>query len=219
MNRLRELRKRKGLTQSDLAEKLGVTSMSISRYENGKDEINNKNLKKLSEIFDVSIDYLLGNTEEEHSSDWQEISIKPVPVFSEGSFTAPLVASLRCGYNHSGTRVYDVLQEIELPSSFKTKYGDDIVLIKAIGESMMPTIRPRDLLICKPGNAWKDGSVVVINIDDSDTIKRIQRTKDGGIDLIPDNPEYRTTHFTKTELADYPLHVLGRIVRNMGQDL
>lgn len=84
---------------------------------------------------------------------------------------------------------------------------------------MLPTIRPRDMLICKPGDKWENGSVVVINLEDSDTIKRIFRAEDGGIDLVPDNPEYRTKHFSPEKMQDCCPHVLGRIIRNMGQDL
>ena len=62
-------------------------------------------------------------------------------------------------------------------------------------------------------------SVVVINIDDSDTIKRIYRAEDGGIDLKPDNSNYLILHFTQNQLQINPPHVLGKIVRNMGQDL
>lgn len=210
------------MTQSDLAERLGVSAMQISRYENGKDEINNRNLVKLSEIFCVSIDYILGNVDADSPDaqpEWRDIKVKPVPKFAEETFKVPLVATLRCGYNRAGQRVYDVIQDVDLPPSYRDKYGDDILLIKAIGESMLPTIRPRDLLICKPGDSWTEGAVVAVNIDDSDTIKRIHRAKDGGIDFVPDNPKYREIHFSKSDLQSYPPHILGRVVRNMGQDL
>ena len=221
MNRLRELRKRKSMTQNELADILGVSAMSISRYESGKDGISNKSLVKLSEIFGVSIDYILGNTDADTDAqpEWRDIKVKPVPKFAEETFKVPLVATLRCGYNRAGQRVYDVIQEIDLPPSYRDKYGEDILLIKAIGESMLPTIRPRDLLICKPGDSWTEGVVVAVNVDDSDTIKRIQRAQDGGIDLVPDNPKYREIHFSKSDLQSYPPHILGRVVRNLGQDL
>ena len=60
MNRIQILRKENNLTQQDLAEKLGVSNKSISKYERGEREPDFNTLKKLSNIFNVSIDYLLG---------------------------------------------------------------------------------------------------------------------------------------------------------------
>ena len=60
MNRLKELRKEKGLTQTDLAELLEVTKLTIHNWENGVFSIKSDRLKKLCEIFDVDAPYLLG---------------------------------------------------------------------------------------------------------------------------------------------------------------
>ena len=59
-NRLKELRKEKGLTQTDLAELLEVTKLTIHNWENGVFSIKSDRLKKLCEIFDVDATYLLG---------------------------------------------------------------------------------------------------------------------------------------------------------------
>lgn len=58
-----ELRKLNGLTQRDVALKLGISQPSYIRYENGKSEPTLSNLVKLADIFDVSTDYLLGRKE------------------------------------------------------------------------------------------------------------------------------------------------------------
>lgn len=60
MNRLKELRKQKKLTIVELAEKLGVTKLTILNWEHGTHEIKGSNAKKLAEYFNVSIPYLLG---------------------------------------------------------------------------------------------------------------------------------------------------------------
>ena len=60
MNRLKELRKEKGLTQDDLAELLEVTKVTIFNWENGVSSIKPDRLKKLCEIFGVDMPYLLG---------------------------------------------------------------------------------------------------------------------------------------------------------------
>ena len=61
--RLIEQRKGNGLTQRQLAGYLEITQPSYIRYENGSAEPSLENLVKLADIFDVSIDYLLGREE------------------------------------------------------------------------------------------------------------------------------------------------------------
>ena len=65
-----KLRKSHNLSQEDLAEKLNVYRQSISKWENGQSIPETEKLIELSEIFNVSIDYLL------KSSEIDEISIR-----------------------------------------------------------------------------------------------------------------------------------------------
>ena len=55
-----ELRTKKGLSQEALAEKVSVTRQAVSRWENGETTPNPETLKRLSVLFDVSINTLLG---------------------------------------------------------------------------------------------------------------------------------------------------------------
>ncbi|MFR0018625.1 MAG: helix-turn-helix domain-containing protein [Paraclostridium sp.] len=62
--RLRNLRKEKQITIEQLANDLGSAKSTISRYENGLRDPKKDFLELLSKYFDVSVDYLLGNTDE-----------------------------------------------------------------------------------------------------------------------------------------------------------
>lgn len=62
MNRLKELRKEKGLTQQQLAEKIGTTKLTISNWENEKHVIKTSTAKELAELFNVNVEYLLGES-------------------------------------------------------------------------------------------------------------------------------------------------------------
>lgn len=63
-NRLRELRKQKELTQTDLGKLLNLSKQTISVYENGGADPNPETLNKLADFFGVSVDYLLGRTDD-----------------------------------------------------------------------------------------------------------------------------------------------------------
>lgn len=58
--RLRELRKERGLTQSQMAGRLGVTPSMVSAYENGIRQPSYEVLIKIARLYGVSSDYLLG---------------------------------------------------------------------------------------------------------------------------------------------------------------
>lgn len=60
-NRIRDLRKKRGLTQKQLAQKLNVSEQAIAGYEQNARRPNPDMLKDLANIFEVSVDYLLGN--------------------------------------------------------------------------------------------------------------------------------------------------------------
>lgn len=60
MNRLKELRKEKGLTQQELADEIGTTKLTVLNWENNKHAIKTDKAQKLAEFFGVSVGYLLG---------------------------------------------------------------------------------------------------------------------------------------------------------------
>ena len=62
--RLKELRKKRNISQLKLALDLNMNQNTISRYENLEREADYKTLIKIADYFDVSIDYLLGRTEQ-----------------------------------------------------------------------------------------------------------------------------------------------------------
>ena len=61
--RLKELRKAKKITQLKLAMDLHLNQNSISRYESGEREADYKTLIAFADYFDVSVDFLLGRTD------------------------------------------------------------------------------------------------------------------------------------------------------------
>lgn len=63
MNNIKKIRKERSIKQSELAKILGVDQGTLSRFENGDRRIDSDTLLKLSKYLDLSIDYILGNTD------------------------------------------------------------------------------------------------------------------------------------------------------------
>ena len=59
MNRLKELRKEKRLTQEELAREIGISKITVLRWENGERQIKLDKAQKLADFFGVSIAHLL----------------------------------------------------------------------------------------------------------------------------------------------------------------
>ena len=62
--RLADTRKRRDLSQVELAKKAGLPATAISHFESGGRKPSFDNLRKLADALDVSIDYLMGRTDE-----------------------------------------------------------------------------------------------------------------------------------------------------------
>ncbi|MCI8760981.1 MAG: helix-turn-helix transcriptional regulator [Clostridia bacterium] len=67
MNRIKQLRLEKHLLQSDVAKYIGKSERIVGFYEKGERDPNTDTLLKLSELFDVSVDYILGKSDVKNS--------------------------------------------------------------------------------------------------------------------------------------------------------
>lgn len=80
MNRIREARKAKSLTMKKLGQIVGVSESAISMYETDKREPDNATLVKISDVLEVTVDYLLCKTS---SNDFEATKEKPLAVGEE----------------------------------------------------------------------------------------------------------------------------------------
>ena len=72
--RIAEERKKKGMTQEDMAEKLNLSRQAISKWESGSSFPDTENLLKLSLLFSVSVDYLLKGEMVEEKNKEEEVA-------------------------------------------------------------------------------------------------------------------------------------------------
>ena len=75
--RIQKGRKEAGLSQEELAEQLGVSRQAVSRWENDNGYPEMEKIIRLSQIYQVSLDYLVGNEQEKSGEDisvmsWQK---------------------------------------------------------------------------------------------------------------------------------------------------
>lgn len=136
MFHLRELRKAKSMKQSELAEKLGLSPSAIGMYEHGRRDPDNDTLVTISQIFDVTTDYLLGKTSDPHGYSVNKVSSIPATAEPANDFLNELFADrpdvcnlLKNGVyaDKNGTLVKKNLSE--LPSTAKENLRNNILFI------------------------------------------------------------------------------------------
>lgn len=111
--RLQNLRKKNGMTQEILAEKLNITRQTVSKWERGESTPDFECLIKISELFQVSIDYLLkgepssspGRTVTNHTKTqrFHPLSLLGVCLFLGGLITNIVLFLLSVIYNMNWT--------------------------------------------------------------------------------------------------------------------
>lgn len=74
MNRIKEIRERKGIGQKELAEKINTSQQAISLYETGKREPRLETWQKLADFFQVPVPYLQGQSDIENVTSYETLS-------------------------------------------------------------------------------------------------------------------------------------------------
>ena len=91
-DRIKQLRKQKGLTQKEMAEAVGVGVSTVAMWESGKRTPSFKLLNDLSDLFDKSIDYILGTSDDDRS---QKLNAAQVEQLGTWEIQSELIDILR----------------------------------------------------------------------------------------------------------------------------
>ena len=197
MIRLKELRKKNGLSQAKFAKQINVAQNTVSNWENGNRSIDSEKAIAIAEFFGVTIDYLLGNNIDNN--------IEPISL-PKDVVKIPVLSRIPAGIPIEA--IEDVLEYIEIPEEM-TRGGKEFFALKIQGDSMYPEYLSGDIVIFEvsPTCETGDDCAVMVNGDDA-TFKRIER-KENGIMVKPLNPEYETMFFTNEEIETKPVRILG----------
>ena len=98
VNRIKELREEKGMTQQRLSIELGVTQEAVSGYENGRHYISMPCLLKLSEMFNVSCDYILCLSDIRNMTAVKDLSPEEIELISDFRSLLPSERAMLKGY-------------------------------------------------------------------------------------------------------------------------
>lgn len=196
MNRIRELRKRMGVSMNTLARRLQIAESTLGYWERGVYEPSRDMLVELSSIFSVPIDYILGNDEaiERHSDNW-------IPVYGKVAAGIPI------------EEITDIVDMEEIPAEW-LKDGSKYLALEIHGESMMPNFREGDHVLVRRQPDVENGEIAIVQVNgDSATCKKIKKTTEGMF-LLSLNPAYEPIFYSAKDVETLPVEILGRVMEN-----
>ena len=203
MNRVKELRKQKHITQEELGKVLDIQKAAISKYENGRAEPSTEVLKKMSAYFGVSIDYLLGNSPAKLSAQTLGRGVR-IPVLGRVVAGIPIEA------------VEEILDYEEITPELAAT--GEFFALKIRGHSMEPRMMEGDVVIVRRQDDVDSGDVAIVLVNgDEATVKRVKKQEDG-ITLIANNISvYEPHYYSNKEIEELPVRILGKVVELRGK--
>lgn len=202
---LKELRKEKGLTQSKLAEKLGLSRSTIAMYETEGSEPDLATLLSIAKFFNVSVDYLVGSNALIAMSNITPANLTTsfvkVPVFGEIPAGIP-IEMIDTSY----------IEDYEDISTELLKGDKKAFCLKVRGESMMPKFEDGDILVLLQQEDCKSGDYCAVSINHTEcTFKKVIKHPNG-VTLQPLNPTFEPMFFTNQQIEELPITILGVVV-------
>ena len=191
--KIKQFMHKNNLTQSLLADRIGIKQSTISSWVRGKTEPSFETLKKIQKVFGVSFTdddapYI------ELNKDWVEIK-----------FYEDIRASAGCGIdNHcEGYELLMVDRKLLNPRVDPAKHHG----IRVQGDSMEPTFKDGDVIFVEAYNGdFVNNRIYIIKRQGDIFIKRVKKSGDT-FDIISDNADYENYKLERPEFE-----IIGRVV-------
>ncbi|WP_175417957.1 MULTISPECIES: LexA family transcriptional regulator [unclassified Marinitoga] len=193
--RIKDLRERKGLKQMDLANMLNVGRSTVSSWELGKSEPNLEIIKQLSEIFDVSVDFLLGIDNKIKNIEDNKLSLKQIPVYGY----------VAANSQHGEVAYEELLDFIVIPEGMRGDFG---LIIK--GDSMEPRLKDGDIAVVLKQPILENGEIGVIIINGNEGVVKKYYQSENAITLISLNENHPPIVIPKRNWDD--IIIVGKVV-------
>lgn len=199
MLNLKERRIELGLTMLDVANMIGVSEATISRYESG----NIKNMRKdrigkYAKALRVSPSEFLEieNDDEPDNQTYIKTSVGHI-LDNKDIRMIPVFESVSAGFGaYADEKIIEYI-----PLHIQNSYdADNMLAIKVIGNSMYPKIEDGDIIAVRKQSDFENGQIAVVLVDgDEGLVKKIYQEQNK-ITLVSCNPEYPDKVFIGEEI-------------------
>lgn len=190
------LRKQAGMSQQQMADRLGITRSAVGMYETDKREPDLDTLKGIADLFGVELDTLAGRARDRLPANvWPLGELDQVPLLGRIACGTPILAE-------ENAEAY-----VDLPRRIRADFA-----LACKGDSMVGAgIRNGDVVYIHAQPEVENGQIAAVMVDgDEATLKRLYfdgRT----VQLVAENPSYAPMVFVGEEIARR-LRILGLAV-------
>lgn len=196
MLNLKKLRLQEKLSQKDMAAFLDISQPAYANYERGVRQADYDTLSKLANYFNVTIDYLLGNSSSEY------------PTSGGKGVKIPVLGEVRAGLPIEAIENIIDYEEITQEMAASGEY----FALKIKGDSMEPGFIEGDIVIVRKQSVVNNGDIAIVLVNgDEATVKKFYKKEDG-ITLMPSNSKYEPMFFNAQQVDELPVIVLGKVV-------
>lgn len=185
-----------GMTMKELAEKVGVSEGTISRWESGEIANMRRNvIVSLAKALNITPAVLMG---------WSE----PDPIEARG-VRIPVLGRVVAGIPIEA--ITDIIDYEEIPAQM-AKSGTYFAL-QVKGRSMEPTLHEGDVVIVRQQPEVENGEIAIVLVNGNDaTVKEVKEGPDG-LTLIGHNVGVYSPHFyTREQIQNLPIRIIGKVV-------
>ncbi len=176
-----------------MANKLNVHQTAISQWETGRTSPDMDVAAEMAQLFDVSLEYLLGISDEKSAPDPTWINVLgrvaagiPIEAIEEIIDREQITEDMaRCG-KYIGLRIH--------------------------GTSMEPRMKEGDTVIVRLQDDCDSGDTVIAMVNGEEATCKIIKKMPEGIMLISTNPAYPPMFFSNREIEEKPVRILGKVV-------
>lgn len=180
------------LTMKELADKVGVSEGTISRWESGEiQNMRRDKVLKLSSALNLEPGDIMG---------WNN-KIKSIRI--------PVIGMVHAGV--PADAIEDIIEWEEITSDISSK--GEILALKVSGDCMEPKISEGDVIIVLAQSDCESGDIAVVMVNSHEAIlRKIKKFENGSINLVPTNPNYPVNRFSREDIINLPVRVLGKVI-------
>ena len=188
---LKFFRMRANLSQSELAEKLGVAASTISMYEVGKREPDFETEEKIADFFNTDLNTLRGRDNELKSG-----------------FIINVLGRVAAGIPIEA--IENVIDTAEITEEL-AKTGKFFSL-RIQGDSMEPDIHNGDTVIVRQQDDAENDEIVIALISGNDGVCKRLKKYNNSLALVSLNAKYEPMYFSQEEILYKPVRIIGKVV-------
>lgn len=198
-NRLRSALNLRNMKAIELSEKTGIPKSAISQYMSGYAKPKQDRIYLLARALNVSEAWLMGYDVpmERTSSKPRKKGVK-IPVLGEVVAGVPIEA------------IEDILDYEEISEDMASK--GEYFGLKVKGDSMEPVFFAGDIVIVRQQPTADSGDIVIALVNGNESTIKKFKLLDDGLMLIPANPAYEPMYYTRKQVIELPVQIIGKVV-------